>query len=69
MITDKRILKVIEGLTMGELEHKDPQETLDEIYTFSHLASTCENKHQDWEDKFLQVEDFLIKHGIISDIR
>lgn len=64
-ITDKRILKVIEGLTMGELDHLDPQKSLDQIYTFAHLAGECKNKHADWRKEFIGVERALVKLGVI----
>lgn len=67
MPSPKRILKVIEGLTMGEFEHNDPQKSLEQIYTFAHLASDCKNRHEDWRKEFLEVEKFLIDKGIISD--
>jgi hypothetical protein len=52
---------------MGELNHNDLQATLDQIYTFSHLASACKNQHNEWREDFLKTEKFLIDNGIISD--
>ena len=66
MISDKRILKVIEGLTMGDLVHKDLQKALDQIYTFAHLAGTCKNRHEDWRKDFLECEKFMVDNGLIS---
>jgi len=64
-ISTGRILKVIEGLTMGELTHEDLNETLGMIYRFSHLASACKNKHESWREEFIEIESRLKKSGII----
>jgi len=68
MISDKRILKVIEGFTMGEFTHNDPNDSLDRIYKFSHLAGTCKNKHEDWRKEFIECERFMIDNGLISEV-
>lgn len=71
MISDKRILHVIEGLTMGELSPKDGnwKEMIDVIWKFSHLASKCQNQHEDWREEFLKCERELIDGGIIGEIK
>ena len=69
MISDKRILKVIEALTGGEVSPKDCDwnNTLDDIYKFAHLASKCKNKHESWREEFLKCERALIESGIIGE--
>jgi len=66
MLKPKRILKVIEGLTLGELDFIDLEKTIDQIYRFSHLAGSCKNPHDDWKEEFLKVENCLIMLGIID---
>ena len=67
VISDKRILKVIEGLTMGEFTHPNQNESLDQIYRFAHLAGTCKNPHKSWVDEFLKCEKLMVDNGIIPD--
>lgn len=61
----KKILKVIEGLTMGELVINDYQEITDTIYRFSHLASSCKNSHADWQEELEKTYDALHGMGLI----
>ena len=67
MLKPKRILKVIEGLTLGELDFIDLEKTIDQIYRFSHLAGSCKNPHDDWKEEFLKVEKYLVVLGIINE--
>ncbi|MHA1917081.1 MAG: hypothetical protein ACTSUV_02070 [Candidatus Ranarchaeia archaeon] len=66
MLKPKRILKVIEGLTSGELDFIDLEKTIDQIYRFSHLVGSCKNSHNTWKEEFLKVENYLIMLGIIN---
>ena len=63
-ISDKRLLKTIEGLCIVANEGNRKLDA-DNIYTIAHLSGDCKNQHKDWRQKFLAVEEQLKKEGYI----
>ena len=55
-----RVIKLIEKLTYlyydTDESHLTATNTIDQIYRFSHLFSSCSNKHLDWLKEFYNVE-------------
>ena len=66
-ISDKRLLRVIEGLCIVSYEGKGKGElNAEDIYMIAHLARDCKNQHKDWRLKFLAAEKQLKENGYIS---
>ena len=63
-ISDKRLLKTIEGLCIVANEGNRKLDA-DNIYTIAHLNADCKNEHKDWIQNFLAVEEQLKKEGYI----
>lgn len=55
-ITADRILKVIEGILLMEL---DETPIMTRIYRFAHLRSKCKENHPKWVEEFLTVEKYI----------
>ena len=63
-ISDKRLLKVIEGLCLVAGE-RNSSLNAGSIYMITHLTEDCKNEHKDWIQNFLEVEKQLKKEGYI----
>ena len=65
-ISNKRLLKTIEGLCIVAYEGKGKGKlNAEDVYKIAHLAGTCKNQHKDWIQNFLEVEKQLKKEGYI----
>ena len=63
-ISDKRLLKAIEGLCLVAGD-RNGNLNAGSIYMITHLNADCKNEHKDWIQNFLAVEEQLKKEGYI----
>jgi len=65
----KRILTVIEGYCLSKADNSplliESSIENDRFYTLAHLASDCENKHEDWWKELNELEAELIENNYI----
>lgn len=61
-ITPQRVIKVLEGLYLLDIHETDPIKFADDVYMFCHIArGTCSNPHTDWQERFVKVEEDVLK--------